>query len=80
MRFLWLALVVLLVAFVVIFAAQNLQAVTVSFLGISIHTRLAFLAVGLYVLGTVTGAWLLALFKHSLAKSEAINLISKQRP
>jgi len=65
MRYVFLAVFVLLVAALVIFAAQNLQAVTVSFLGMSIHTPLALLAVGLYVLGAITGGSLLALLRQS---------------
>ena len=80
MRFFWLVLLVLLVTVLVTFAAQNFQPVTISFLGMSIQMPLALLAVGLYVLGTVTGAWLLVLFKHTLSKSEAIDLIAKRRP
>ena len=65
MRYVFLAVFVLLVAALVIFAAQNLQAVTVSFLGMSIRTPLALLAVGLYVLGAITGGSLLALLRQS---------------
>jgi uncharacterized integral membrane protein len=79
MRFFWLVLLVLFVAVVVIFAAQNLQTVTVSFLGMSVRVSLALLAVGLYVLGAASGAWLLALVKHLLSKSEAIDLITKRQ-
>jgi uncharacterized integral membrane protein len=65
MRFVFLAIFVLLVAAAAIFAIQNLQPITVSFLGMTIHTRLAVLAVAVYVLGAVTGGSLLALLRQS---------------
>ena len=65
MRFVFLAIFVVLVAAAVIFAIQNVQPVTVSFLGMTIHTRLAVLAIAVYVLGAVTGGSLLALLRQS---------------
>ena len=64
----WLHMVVMCVfaAAVIIFAAQNLQIVTISFLGFSAEVRLAILAAGIYLLGTVTGGSLLALLRQSI--------------
>jgi uncharacterized integral membrane protein len=53
-------------AVVIIFAAQNLQLVTMSFLSFSARVPLALLAAGVYLLGTVTGGSLLALLRQSL--------------
>jgi uncharacterized integral membrane protein len=78
MRFVFLAIFVLLVAAAVIFAFQNLQPVTVSFLGMTIHTRLAVLAVALYALGAVTGGSLLALLRHSY--EGASEVIARREP
>jgi uncharacterized integral membrane protein len=73
MRWLHLAIVVLLLASAVIFGAQNLQVVDVSFLGMRIHTRLALLIAGTYVLGAITGGSLLALLRHSFQQARHPN-------
>jgi uncharacterized integral membrane protein len=66
MRWFYLAIIVLLAAATVIFAAQNFQVVAVSFLRISIQTPLAFLIAVIYLLGAVTGGSLLALLRRSI--------------
>jgi lipopolysaccharide assembly protein A len=78
MRFVFLAIFVLLVAAAAIFAIQNLQPITVSFLGMTIHTRLAVLAVAVYVLGAVTGGSLLALLRQSY--EGASEVITRRAP
>jgi putative membrane protein len=65
MRWFHLAVIVLFVAAVVVFAAQNLQVVDVSFLRMSVHTRLAVLIIVIYLLGAATGGSLLALLRRS---------------
>ena len=65
MRWFHLAVIVLFVAAIVVFAIQNLQVVDVSFLRISFHTRLAFLIAIIYLLGAATGGSLLALLRRS---------------
>lgn len=67
MRWFHLAVIVLLAAATIIFAAQNLQIVTVSFLRLSAQTPLAFLIAVIYLLGTATGGSLLALLRRSIA-------------
>ena len=66
MRWFHVAIICLFVAIVAIFAAQNLEIVTVSFLRFSIRVPLAFLAAGIYVLGTLTGGSLMALLRQSM--------------
>jgi putative membrane protein len=66
MRYLHLAVIVIFVAIILIFAAQNFQLVKVSFLSISFETRLALLVVLIYTLGALTGGSLLALLRHSI--------------
>jgi uncharacterized integral membrane protein len=53
-------------AAVIIFALQNLHIVTMFFLGFRASLPLALLAVGIYLLGTVTGGSLLALLRQSI--------------
>jgi uncharacterized integral membrane protein len=67
MRWLDMTVICAFAAAVIIFAAQNLHVVTMSFLGFSASVPLAFLAVGIYLLGTVTGGSLLALLRQSIA-------------
>ncbi len=66
MRWLYLAVVVLFAGAVLIFAAQNVAATTVSFLRASIQVPLAFLIVVVYLLGALTGGSLLALLRKSV--------------
>lgn len=71
MRWLYLTIVVLFVAGIVIFAVQNLDLVTMSFLGFNLRAPLAILAAIVYVLGAVTGGSLFALLRRSLQESKA---------
>jgi uncharacterized integral membrane protein len=66
MRWLHLAVICAFAAAVTIFAAQNLQIVTMSFLGFSARVPLALLAAGVYLLGTLTGGSLIALLRQSV--------------
>jgi len=65
MRWLHMAVIGVFAAAVVIFAFQNLHLVTMSFLSFSARVPLALLAVGIYLLGTVTGGSLLAMLRQS---------------
>jgi uncharacterized integral membrane protein len=65
MRWVHLGVIVVFAAVVIIFALQNLQVVTVSFLRVNIETPLAFLIAIVYLLGGVTGGSLLALLRRS---------------
>jgi uncharacterized integral membrane protein len=66
MRWLYLAVICAFAAAVTIFAAQNLQIVTMSFLSFSARVPLALLAAGVYLLGTLTGGSLIALLRQSV--------------
>ena len=70
MRWIHLAVVVLFVVVMTIFAFENLDAVTVRFLGFTIHSRVAIVMVVVYVIGAATGGGLLALLRHSYEGSE----------
>ena len=67
MRWLHLSIILIFAGVIVIFAAQNLQGVTMSFLGFSLRTPLAVLAAIIYLLGAATGSSLLALLRRSVA-------------
>jgi lipopolysaccharide assembly protein A len=65
MRWFYLLIIIVFVLATLIFAAQNLEVVTVSFLSMSLAVPLALLAIVIYVLGAVTGSSLLALLRRS---------------
>lgn len=71
MRWVYLAIVVVFVAAILIFAFQNLGVVTMSFLGFNVRAPLAILAAIVYVLGAFTGGSLYGLLRHSLRESKA---------
>lgn len=55
MRYLQVAILILFLGVVGVFAVQNTQAVTLRFLNMSLSAPVALLAVGLYLLGMLTG-------------------------
>ena len=66
MRWVNLIIIGLFVAAILIFAAQNFDTVTMTFLGFSARAPLALLAVVIYLLGMVTGGSLWSLLRRSL--------------
>jgi uncharacterized integral membrane protein len=70
MRWFYMAVICVFAAAIIIFAAQNLEMVTMSFLGFSARIPLALLAAGIYLLGTVTGGSLLALIGQSIERAK----------
>jgi uncharacterized integral membrane protein len=79
MRGVYLVIIVIFVAALLIFAVQNLDSVTVWFLGFNVSMRLAFLVFIVYALGAVTGGSLFGLLRRSYAGS-ALHLKSSTRP
>lgn len=65
MRYVHLAIIVLLTAAVLSFKLQNLQAVTVQFFSFSMTIPVTLLIVGIYLLGMFTGGSLWSLLKRS---------------
>ena len=65
MRWFYLAVIVVFAVATLVFALQNFEIVTVSFLGFRLRAPLALLTVVVYVLGAVTGGSLLALLRRS---------------
>jgi putative membrane protein len=63
MRFVYIALVVLLTAAVLLFKFQNLSSVTLSFLTMNVTLPVSLMVIGVYVLGMVTGGALLSLVR-----------------
>jgi lipopolysaccharide assembly protein A len=69
MRWVHLAIIILFVLATTVFAAQNFETVTVSFLGSNARVPLALLVAVAYLLGAATGGSLFALLRRSYAKS-----------
>lgn len=66
MRVIYTTLVLLMAVAVVVFCAQNLTTVAMSFLGWSVSLPLPFLVVTVYVLGMATGGTLLSFVRRSI--------------
>ncbi|MFZ0839972.1 MAG: lipopolysaccharide assembly protein LapA domain-containing protein [Xanthobacteraceae bacterium] len=65
MRWVYLLIIIVFALATLIFAVQNLDTVTVSFLSMRVAAPLALLVLIIYVLGAVTGSSLLALLRRS---------------
>jgi uncharacterized integral membrane protein len=70
MRWIYLAIIAVFGVAILIFAFQNLDVVTMSFLGFRVRAPLAVVAIIVYVLGAVTGGSLLALLRKSYEGSK----------
>jgi putative membrane protein len=68
-RWLYLAIVVVFVAALIVFVAQNAQSVSVAFLSLGLTLPLAVLVFIAYTLGALTGGSLYALLRRSVAGS-----------
>lgn len=71
MRWFYLIIIVLFAAGIIIFAIQNLEMATMSFLGFSVRAPLAILAVIMYLVGAATGGSLIALLRKSIEATRA---------
>jgi lipopolysaccharide assembly protein A len=67
MRWFHLAVIILFAAVTAVFALQNFQMVSVSFLRVGAQMPLAFLVAIIYLLGAATGSSLFALLRRALA-------------
>jgi uncharacterized integral membrane protein len=63
MRVVYLALIIFFTASVLLFKFQNLERVTVSLLGASATLPVSLLVLLVYVLGALTGAFVIALLR-----------------
>lgn len=72
MRWIYLTVIALFVAATVLFAVQNFEIVTISFLGFNARVPLALLVAIIYVLGMATGSSLMALIRRSLQGSRRV--------
>jgi uncharacterized integral membrane protein len=71
-RYLYMGLIVAFTALVLLFTIQNLQSVTVSLLTASMTLPLSVLVVATYVLGMLTGGFLLAVLRTGIQRAKRI--------
>lgn len=69
MRYVFLALIILFLALIATFAFQNLQSVTVAFLGLQLTAPLAIMVALVYLLGMATGGSLFSFLRYSIHKA-----------
>ena len=67
MRWVYSGIVALLVVILALLALQNLESVTVAFLGFSLRAPLAVVIIAIYLLGMLTGSGLMWVVKRSIA-------------
>ncbi|TPQ35362.1 hypothetical protein C2U70_14810 [Bradyrhizobium guangdongense] len=65
MRWVYLAIIVLLAVAIIVFAFQNLETVTMTFFRINVSLPLAVQTIVVYLLGAATGGSLFALLRRS---------------
>ncbi len=70
MRSVYVGVIILFVLATLVFALQNFEAVTMSFLGFNVRAPLALLTIVVYLLGAATGGSLLALLRRSYQGSK----------
>jgi lipopolysaccharide assembly protein A len=70
MRWIYLGAIVLFALAALIFCLENLEAVTMTFLGFKVRAPLAVLAIVVYILGAATGGSLLAVLRKSYEGSK----------
>ena len=63
MRYVYMALIAILAGIIILFKVQNLEAVTVSLFSASVTMPVSVLVLLIYVLGMLTGGFLLALVR-----------------
>ena len=71
MRWVYFIVIILFVAVTLVFVVQNVEVVTMAFLGLSLRAPLAVLAVVAYILGALSGGSLFALLRKSVQGSRA---------
>jgi lipopolysaccharide assembly protein A len=76
MRWFHLAVIIVFAAVTAMFAMQNFQMVTVSFLRLSAQMPLAFLVAIIYLLGAVTGGSLFALLRRAMEGARRRTLVA----
>lgn len=69
MRYVYIGLIVAFTALVLLFKVQNLDSVTVSLFAASITLPVSLLVIGIYVLGMLTGGFVVTLLKSWIRRA-----------
>ena len=69
MRWFYMGVTAVFLLVVIIFALQNLEPVSIDFLGFSARAPVAVVIIVIYLVGMATGSSLIALLKKSLAEA-----------
>jgi putative membrane protein len=70
MRIFYLVVLILLAGVTVLFAVQNLQAITVSFLSWSVTLHIALVVIGAYALGMASGGSVQAFLRWTVHRAK----------
>jgi uncharacterized integral membrane protein len=73
MRYVYIGLVVVFVALILLFMAQNFQMATVSLFSASVTLPISLIAIAAYVLGMATGGFVLALLRSWVGGARRID-------
>jgi putative membrane protein len=76
MRWFYIAVIVLFAAATTVFALQNFEIVTISFLGLNVRVPLALLVAVTYLLGAATGGSVFALLRRTYQGSRRRTIVS----
>ena len=76
MRWFYIAVIVLFAAATTVFALQNFEIVTISFLGLNARVPLALLVAVTYLLGAATGGSVFALLRRTYQGSRRRTIVS----
>lgn len=71
MRYVYMALIAVLVGIVILFKVQNLESVTVTLLSMSFSLPVSILVLLIYVLGMFTGGFVLQLVRTLMRRAMA---------
>jgi uncharacterized integral membrane protein len=71
MKYVYVALIVVIAGIVLLFKVQNLTSVTVSLFGASLTLPVSILVLLVYVLGMLTGGMVLALLRSLIHRASA---------
>jgi putative membrane protein len=70
MRILYVILIILFAGVIAMFAVQNLQTITVSFLSWSVTLPITLVVIGAYVLGMASGGSVLAILRWTMRRTK----------
>jgi len=71
MRYVYMAMIVILAGVVILFKVQNLDSVTVTLFSTSFTMPVSILVLVIYVLGMLTGGFMLQLVRSSISGARA---------